>query len=257
MILNHLIAISLVIISAGSLAEIYIKSENSNKLQSKQFKELTYKKLNNFNKNKGFSTFMGITFTLLFSSFFVLYLKVSHYRYNELVNRKETYLCFSHYHQALENYISNNSRINLGFLALNITSATVVLSPEAETTRRSLLVLQKLIHLSFLKKISSIPECTIAQKSTFMLNLPYQTISGLMLKNDIDGSSIIRANKWNLKIVKNNLKIRNSSFFYLKVNYKLKNKYQGFIQSNLKEIRSMDLPFLNPSFGSALSSLSL
>jgi hypothetical protein len=246
MILNYLLSLCIFILSAGSLAELFIHSSLKNTKQHSDFIKTTKEKI----KDKGFGTLMGITFLLLFSSFFYFYLLLSTTQNKEIKNRKDIYLCAKKYINSTNSYINAISKLNIAFDALNLASATGLATAEAEATRKALKLAQAGIHVSYLKKIQSSPYCSIENKTLFMLNLPYETSKVVLLNTTLDGKTKLRKDTWNLKISKIENGIRIKHLFYLELKVELESIYQSTIKTTIAEKEIVDSLNLKPLFGS-------
>lgn len=246
MILNYLLSLCIFILSAGSLAELFIHSSLKNTQQQKDFVKMTREKL----QQKGFGTLMGITFLLLFSSFFYFYLLLATTQNKEIKNRKEIYLCAKDYINITNTYISAITKINIAIDALNLATASGIATAEAEITRKSLKLLQAGIHVSYLKKLQGHKYCSVETTAQFMLNLPYETQGVFMLNTTLDGKTLLRKDTWNLKISKVEKGIRFKHLFFLDLEVKLDSIYQSKLETKLSEKASLDLSNLKPSFGS-------
>lgn len=247
MILNYILSFSIFIISAGSLAELFIHSSLKNTKQQTEFIKHTKQKID----QKGIGTFLGLTTLLLFSSFFYFYLLLSTTQFKEIRNRKDIYLCSKKYLELTNSYTNAISKINIAFDALNVASATGLATPESEATRKALKLAQAGIHVSYLKNINSIKYCSIESRAQFMLNLPYETSKAFFLETAIDGKTKVREKKWELKISKIEKGIRYKHLFYLDLLLNLESIYSCKLTSTIKEVNLLDLSNLKPLSGLA------
>lgn len=240
MIINYIISIFIIISSATGLADLFLKAQKKSHDENIQFIHKTHEKLKEFNQY-GFGTLMGITLTFLFSLLFYFFVLVLKTERNELLYRKNTYLCFHSLNSSTNDYISKMAKINIALRAIAIASTTGIATEESLASKELLIKTRDLIHFSYLKKIATAPYCHVTDVKDFFKNAPYQVNSIGALSTNIDGTSILKGEKWTNKIGHTTNGIRISKQFFLVAKYSLKSNFSTNPKILIEEFNSLAL----------------
>lgn len=192
---------------------------------------------------KGEISFLGFTILLFVLSFcFITILKQIHL-IQELRESHKKHLCIKYLFVETERYVSRITKLNFSIrtgLAMSIVPATRIQGKALIKTSK---LGQNILHISYLKNISSNRYCDVTFKAFFLRSLPYQTRKlGSFLRRRVDGTTMIRKKKWShhfliskrrksMELVKMSLSLK-SSFSFLKGQVTTINR-QAFRPSNL------------------------
>lgn len=241
MAINYIFAIFIFITSATSLADLFLLAQKKTQAENREFIKQTQKKLNEYNQS-GIGTILGISLTLIFSLLFYFFLLVQKTEYNELVYRKNTYLCFNFLDKKTRNYISNISKYNIALRAIALASASGVLTEEAQAAKNVLIATRSILHFSYLKNIVTAPYCHMTDSKDYLKNFPYELeITGALSTNVVDETTILKEENWKNTIGHLSSGIRLSKNFVLNAEYSLSSVFSSTPQVSIKEINNLAL----------------
>jgi hypothetical protein len=151
----------------------------------------------NILNNKGSTSLIGLSFTLLFSLFLIFYLQKLKLEHQELKYRTQAYLCYQYLNNETLNYIDSIGSFNQAIRVLFMGEITIILASESYEAINELKMLRKLAHLSYLKNISANTKCEFKQAKDYIINLPYKMTSPIEFEEIFDGTTILKSNIWN------------------------------------------------------------
>lgn len=251
-ILNYLLATSLVVISAVKTADLFIKSDQALfKIQS-QFIDQTRNLLKKDNQN-GSISLMAALFTSLLSLLLVFYISKMKIEYREAVYRKESYLCFGYLNRQSEKYITEMSRFNLGLAAAYSAQASGVATAQAAAIFRALVVARNIRHFYYLKTFAGNKYCRLPQTYSYLKNAPFKMTSNLALVTNVDETSIMRQKKWSYQYYKDPSGIRLKKSFCLKSEFRAENAFSPNTKYLSSEIQIVGLSNSKCFFGASSS----
>jgi hypothetical protein len=197
----------------------------------------------NILNNKGSTSLIGLSFTLLFSLFLIFYLQKLKLEHQELKYRTQAYLCYQYLNNETLNYIDSIGSFNQAIRVLFMGEITIILASESYEAINELKMLRKLAHLSYLKNISANTKCEFKQAKDYIINLPYKMTSPIEFEENFDGTTILKSNIWNNHIKAKSLGIRANNAFQIETKYFLKSS----LDTNLKNLSSekKQMAFLN------------
>lgn len=187
--------------------------------------------------NSGFGTLLGITITLILSlslTFFLLKLKTEN---NEFKYRYETYSCVNTFIKLNTNFVNAISKSNISIIALNLTSATGVLSAQSLQLMQLIKLAQQALNLKIIKDISQTKNCTPFEIKSMLANLPYERESLITLKRNLDQTIALKDNEWNLKIGHIQSGVRIKKLFLISLHLNLLSNLDGILKLKIKELK--------------------
>lgn len=217
-ILNYLLVFSILIISAVKTADVFKKANSQLHKEQKSFIQLTRDK-----HNTGSISLMGCFLTLMFSLlllFFVLKFKVE---LQEARYRRDSYLCMHYLNITTENYILDMGKLNI---ALRTAFAVGIISGPAKAAFKALEVARDARHLYYLKQLIAYRFCSKEMSLHYLLNPPFKKkAGGVLVATNLDGTTLIRKNKWKMTIMKNPSGIRLKNSFCLESSWELSSAF--------------------------------
>jgi hypothetical protein len=101
--------------------------------------------------------------------------------------RSRLYLCAHVFLKAQEEYVKVMGYSNRSIYTLSKMRLIPKLTLIATNLHRAALIGQQAYHVSYLKKLGDLPHCPREIKAYLLLNTPYQTGLGVLLKRDFEG----------------------------------------------------------------------
>lgn len=233
MILNYLLSFSLLIMSVIKVTDLFIHT--SKKLDSKRSEFIRETKKTH---QTGSITLMGALLTVMMSALLFFFAYKFKVELNEARYRKDSYLCFNHMNIITENYIFDMTKLNIALRAAYLAKFSVVATEIAIAAHKALVIAKNLRHLYYLKTLMTSKYCKskLAIRS-YLLNQPYKTTGMTILSSNMDGSTIVRKNKWKVTYYQSPKEIRLKKSFCLQADLEL----EGSFIPNLK-IKTKELP---------------
>jgi hypothetical protein len=142
-ILNYLLAISLVILSVVKTADIFIQSDKALGKIEAHFVDQT-KNLLKTSKNaeKGNISLTAAVLTALLSLLLLFFITKMKIEYREAVYRKDSYLCFHYLNRQTEKYITEMAIFNWSLRAAFAAQGSVVATAEAAEVFNALTIVR-------------------------------------------------------------------------------------------------------------------
>jgi hypothetical protein len=250
MILNSLIAVSLILLSVVKTADLFIQSNRSlEKLQSKFVK--TTKEL--IAPPKGNISLMAAILTALLSSMMLFYIIKMKTEYAEALYRKKSYLCSRYLNRETEKYIFEMAVFNWTLRAAFIAKSTILASAQSEIIWRGVTIARNIRHFNYVRKILKNKFCQFPETTSYFYNSPYKTQGTFTLETLIDETSILRSQKWTTTYYQKPSGIRLKKSFCLKSSWQLTDAFSKKASIQTEELGMVDLSNLKCFFGSSSS----
>lgn len=246
MILAYVLSFSLLIMSVIKVTGLFTHGSKNLESTQKEFIKDTRK-----THNTGSITLMAAMLTMMISLlllFFALKFKVE---LQEARFRKDSYLCFNNLNIKTSNYITDMTRFNWALRSAYIATYSLVATAEALAVFKALKIARDVVHYNYLKELISNSVCKDKiPPVSYLKNLPYKTNMAFKLNTLIDGTTIVRENKWSLTYLKKPKGIRLSRVFLLKAELELNGSFVPDFKIKTKEQAVPDFSKLNYLFGS-------
>lgn len=251
-ILNYLVAISLVILSVVKTAGIFIQSDKTLEKIQTQFVDRTRSLLKSSKNNeKGNISLVAAILTALLSLLLIFYTTKMKINYREAKYRKESYLCFHYMNIQTEKYIKEMAAFNWSLRTAFLAIGSVVATAEALEVFRALNIARDIRHFYYLKKLANNKYCKLPETISYLKNTPFRILPNLALQTNIDKTSIMRQNKWSYLYYKNPTGIRLKKSFCLKSEFQMKNVFIPNTTYSSKEVQMADSSSLKCFSGSS------
>lgn len=222
MILNYILAMSLVLLSAVKTADLFIQSDRAlNKLQDKFTK--TTREL--IAPSKGNISLTAAILTVILSSLLLFYVSKMKTEYTEAVYRKDSYLCAAYLNIQTEKYIKEMSIFNLSLRAAFLARSSVISGVSGEVVWKGLTLSRNIRHFNYMRKISKNKFCLLPETVSYLTNTPFKIQKTLNLETNIDETSIVRENQWTYTYYKKPKGIRLKKSFCLKSTFEIENAF--------------------------------
>jgi hypothetical protein len=247
-ILNTVISISLILISAAKTADLFIASDKALTHLQKDFIEHTKKLHQN---EKGNVSLTGAVFTALLSALLFFYVAKMQLEFKEAVYRKESYLCFHYLNVETQKYVKEMAGFNWGLRAAFASKNTVVNGVSGEVIFRALVMARNARHFFYLKKLAQNKYCHVPETLPYLKTTPFQIGMAGALTTNIDETTIARNNQWSLVLFKNPHGIRLRKAFCLKSEFQMQNTFAPNLQLKTQELDAKDLSSLKCFSGSS------
>lgn len=253
-ILNYLIALSLIIISVAKTADLFITSDRALTKTQDRFVAKTH----DLHKNeKGSISLIAAIFTTILSALFMFYLIKMKVEYKEALYRKESYLCFHYLNVETQKYIKEMSVFNWALRSAFVAKDTVVNGVSGEILFKALTLSRNARHFNYLKKIAKNKFCKVPETISYLKNTPYKIQLTGMLETNIDETTIVRQNQWVNVFYKKPEGIRLKKSFCLKTKFQMEGAFSSSSKIETSEVEIKDLSSLKCFFGSSSSQESL
>ncbi len=148
----------------------------------------------------GSVTLMGVLLLLALLSYALLSLQLKLESLERSRERAHTYLCAKNYIEATQGYISHMAAINGTLSVLSKLRLIPKLTVFAQNMHRLTLYAQQLRHLSYLKKLTSLPYCPSQLTAYWLTTLPYKTRLSAVLARDFEGMAVPQGKPWSVYI---------------------------------------------------------
>ncbi len=237
MIINYLLAFSVLIMSTIKTVDIFLKSNSHLNSIRKDFILKTKK-----THDRGSLSLNGALFTCMFSLlllFFAIKFKVE---LKESKYRSNSYLCMNYLNIKTANYIYDITALN--WLLRSTAAATLsgAATAQAKAAHKILEISRDARHTYFLKELFTSHYCSKEMVIPALIKLPYKARGVVKLETNIDGTTIIRENKWKRQLFKSPAGIRLKKSFCLQSTFEM----AGIMIPNLKITTSeSSVGFLN------------
>lgn len=228
MILNYLLAFSVLIMSVLKTADIFIKSNIELNRTQKEFIRLTKEK-----HNSGSISLNGCLFALMFTlllMFSALKFKVE---LKEARYRRDSYLCMNYLNVKTENYIFDITAFNW---LLRSAFAARMASPQAMAVFESLKIARNARHAYYLKELFTYRFCAKEMSFIYFKSLPYKTNAAILLQTNFDETTQLRESKWTYNIMKYPSGIKLSNSFCLQSTFQMEGVMVPKTQVETREI---------------------
>jgi hypothetical protein len=244
-ILNYLLAISLVILSVVKTADIFIQSDKALGKIEAHFVDQT-KNLLKTSKNaeKGNISLTAAVLTALLSLLLLFFITKMKIEYREAVYRKDSYLCFHYLNRQTEKYITEMAIFNWSLRAAFAAQGSVVATAEAAEVFKALTIVRNIRHFYYMKKLASNKYCQLPETFSYLKNTPFQIQANLALITNIDETSIMRQNKWSYLYYKRPAGIRLKKSFCLKSEFQMEDVFIPKVTYTSSEVQIAGLSSL-------------
>lgn len=229
MILNYLLSLTLLIMSVIKVTDLFIHTNKTLDAKRMEFIRQTKK-----THQDGSITLMGALLTVMMSALLMFFAYKFKMELSEARYRKDSYLCFNHLNIITENYISDMAKLNV---ALRIAYAAKAIKAGA-IAHPPLLIAKNMRHLYFLKTLMGSTYCKSKTAiRSYLFNQPYKTTGLAILSANIDGTTIVRKNKWKVTYYQPPERMRLKKSFCLQADLEM----EGSFIPNFK-IKTKELP---------------
>lgn len=234
MILNYIFSISVIVMSAIGLVDIYILSNK--KLEKIEQKFITDTKALLINKKGNLSIFFGLILLMLTALFTLLSLKMKS-DYNYANYRKESYLCYRFLNINTENYINTVNKLNV---AIDVALAAIFFTG----TNTLWIAAKKALdsyHNFMILQFKNSKYCSTLDALTYFKNFPYK-IKGPFMQLELsnEGTAQLKEKKWTSFILKKSNGFSKKKAFCLKRTWELENAYFAKPKFSDQEIGVLD-----------------
>lgn len=229
MILNYLLAFSVLITSVIKTADVFKKSNSDLDKTRKSFIAATRKK-----HDRGSLSLSGALFTVMFSLLLLFFTLKFRTELNEARYRRDSYLCMNYLNIKTENYIFDMTALNWLLRSSAVAAFSIIASAEAIEAHKALEVARDARHLYYLKELAGYPYCAKEMIVPAFLKLPYKTRAGLKLETNSDGTTLLREEKWTRTLFKHPAGIRFKNSFCLQSEFQM----EGVMIPKLKVMTS-------------------
>lgn len=237
-ILNYLLAISLILLSVVKTADLFIASDKALTKTQNQF----IQKTRALHKNdKGNISLAAAALTVILSALLLFFVTKMKLEFKEALYRKESYLCFHYLNIETQNYIKEMSRFNWSLRTAFAARNTVVNGVEGEVIFKALTLARNARHFYYLKKLAKNRFCQIPETLSYLRNLPLKIQNTGALETNVDETSIVRQNKWSYLYYKKPDGIRLKKSFCLKAEVQMEGAFspKSSFQTSEVEIRGI------------------
>ncbi|MGZ3787924.1 MAG: hypothetical protein ACXVLQ_05340 [Bacteriovorax sp.] len=232
-ILDYLLAISLVLLSVVKTADLFFTSDKALTRTQENFKEYTRGLHKN---NKGSISLSAAALTAVMASLMMFYLLKMKIEYREAVYRKESYLCFHYLNTETKKYIKEMALFNWSLRAAFAARNTIINGTSGEVIWKALTVSRNARHFYYLTKISNNKFCQIPEGLPYLKNTPFKLQKTLALEVNIDETSIVRQNQWSYLFYKNPSGIRLKESFCLKTDFQMEGAFSTSSKYQTSEV---------------------
>jgi hypothetical protein len=240
-ILNYLLAISLVILSVVKTADLFIQSDKAlGKIQS-QFIDHTKSLLKN---EKGNISLTAAVLTALLSLLLLFYVTKMKIEYREALYRKDSYLCLRFINEQTKNYITEMAIFNWALRAAFAAQGSIIATAEAVEVFKGLTIARNIRHFYYLAKLSRNKYCHLPETAFYLKNTPFKIKSNLSLLTNIDETTIMRQKKWTYMYYQNPAGIRLKKSFCLKSEFQMEDVFIPKTTYTSSEVQIKDLSSL-------------
>ena len=208
-ILNFILCSSILIVSATQMADLFLKADKNLNKTKKEFIEKTRE-----THNRGSLTLMGAVLTVMFSALLLFFMTKFKTELNEARYRKASYLCMNELNIKTENYIFDMTAFN--WLLRTAYAASMTANPTSMAAYKSLTIARNVRHAHYLTELVKTEYCSLEMSQSYLRHLPYQTTALAVLKTNFDQTTLVRENKWTVKIFKfpDGIRLKNAFALY-------------------------------------------
>ncbi|MDD4972803.1 MAG: hypothetical protein PHY93_00550 [Bacteriovorax sp.] len=225
-ILNYLLAISLVILSVVKTADIFIQSDKALGKIEAQFVDQTRGLLKSpDNDEKGNISLTAAVLTTILSLLLLFFIAKMKIEYREAIYRKDSYLCFHYLNRQTEKYITEMAIFNWALTAAFAAQGSGVATAEAIEVFKALTIARNIRHFYYLKKLAINKYCQLPETYSYLKNTPFKIQANLALITNPDETSIIRQKKWSYLYYKWPTGIRLKKSFCLKSEFQMEDAF--------------------------------
>ena len=218
MILNYLLAISMLVLSVLKTSEIFINSNQALMKFQNEFIQQTSK--SNFKNNRqGNISLTAAVFTTLLSALFLFYIAKMKIEYQEALYRKDSYLCVHYLNFQTQNYVEEMAKFNIALRSAFV--AQMSKDSVAVALFKAIIAARNIRHLFYIKKMSGYQYCQIKETLSYFTNWPFEMNSNLLLNTNIDETTKLKNKKWSLSYYHFPTGIRWKNSFALKSTFSI------------------------------------
>jgi hypothetical protein len=162
-----------------------------------RLKKFNYNSKQNNSSERGSTTLVAITITLMISLFSLWFLQIMQLNHILIKKRFETYLCFRFHDQRLKKHIKYMGYSNVLITTAFVASMSPV--PAVAAAGRAALEISKYAQqayvAAYLLRTFKAPHCSSDQNLSYFINYPYER-SGLLLARTFDQRAYLKGNTW-------------------------------------------------------------
>ena len=248
-ILNYLVALSLILLSVVKTADIFVKSDIALVKLETEFVQKSKKLLeesnnSSFNNDKGNISFTAAILTSLLSMVLLFYITKMKIEYKEALYRKDSYLCLHYLNRQTEKYIKEMAIFNWSLSTAFEVMGTGVATAEATEAFKALTIARNLRHFYYLNKISNNKYCHLPETVSFLKNTPFKIQPNLTLITNVNETTIVRQQRWTYQYFKMPVGIRLKKSFCLRSEFLIENAFIPKTKHSSSEIQIADLSSL-------------
>lgn len=222
MILNYILALSLVLLSVVKTADLFIQSDKAlGKLQD-QFIQSTRDLIKS---PKGNISLTAAILCGLLSALLLFYVTKMKVEYAEALYRKESYLCARYLNTQTQNYISEMAAFNISLRAAFATRSTMIGGVSGELIWKGLTLARNTRHGIYMKQMASNRFCHLPETGSYLAHPPFKINTLLQLVTLMDETSIMREKTWTYNFYKIPSGIRLKKSFCLKSTFSQKSAF--------------------------------
>ena len=257
-ILNYLLALTLVILSVVKTADLFVQSDKVLEKIEARFVDQTKNLLQKSNKSpnldqKGSISLTASVLTTLLSLLLLFYITKMKINYQEAVYRKDSYLCFHYLNRQTEKYIKEMAIFNWSLRTAYLIQNSGLASAESIAAIKGLILARNIRHFFYIKNMTRNQYCHIPETVPFLRNIPFKTQTNFTLITNNDETSIIRQKKWNYRYYKQPIGIRLKKSFCLISQFEMNGPFIPKTSYAESESNLEDLSNLKCSSGLSLS----
>lgn len=250
MILNYILAISLILLSVVKTADLFIQSDRAlTKIQDKFTK--TTREL--IAPSKGNISLTAAILAVILSSMLFFYVNKMKIEYAEALYRNDSYLCSRYLNTQTEKYIKEMSIFNWSLRAAFAAKFTVISGVPGEVIWKGLIISRNIRHFNYIRKLSKNRFCHLPETLSYLTNTPFKIQKNLSLETNIDETSIVGENQWTYTYYKVPKGIRLKRSFCLRSTFQIENAFTPKTAQQSEEIPIKDLSSLKCLSGSSSS----
>lgn len=234
MIISYLLGISFIVISTFSFCKIFIKEDREiTKIENSFIK----KTKNSLSSQRGSISLVGASFCLILTFFILFLANKMRVEFYEAKYRKESYLCFHYLNGQTTKYVKEMGHFNKVLLASTLAMAFPPTTAKAKIVHDATKWTRNLRHIFYLTTFRSNEYCSnTLENLVYLKNWPFKLNKTFLLKENFDGSSIVRKEKWSVSYRKLPKRIRLKKSFALKASFELNDPYLPTLRLQTQEI---------------------
>ena len=235
MILNYLLAVSVLVLSVIKTSELFIQSDQALTKLQKQFIDQT-RKTNHLKNEDGSISLTAAVLTSLLSSLLLFYSLKMKIEYKEAVYRKKSYLCVHYLNTQTQKYIEEMSKFNIALRSAFIAQSTESGGIAAAALFKALTIARNTRHLYYISIMSKNNNCELVAINSYFINWPLQTKAFFILNTNIDETTILTKSNWTNNYFQFPEGIRWKNSFLLKSTYTINGNFYPHIMIETEEL---------------------